>query len=540
MYGQPDGTCDEHTAAGVGVQLDRRGPLYCVPMTKVFTPEASRQLDRACIAYGISEQQLIERASASATQHIESILNEVFGSKASDLKIIVVCGSGNNGADGLTIAALLSRRHLVTVICPEAASTGSPGFLHARQGLPATVKVATYATAANVLLSPADVIVDALLGTGARLPLSEEYRHLVARMNDVRGLRIAIDMPTGLDALTGRADAVAFHTHHTVTMEGLKPGLLRNAGPALCGHVHVAPIGAPPQLSAQFADAAVLDDTDLRSMLPVRHRESSKFDYGHVAVLGGSLGMRGAPSMTAHAAIALGAGLVELITPSVHPLTPREVMTTTVGHHDDGTIAAESQALIADRLRRATVIAIGPGLGANPRTISMLAELIDDLAEGRTIVFDADGLRCLPLLQHFNGRLIMTPHLGELARLLERQRADIALDYIEHAQTVAQQYSAVVHIKHVPAATCSADHSTYLQRGNPAMASAGSGDVLTGIIAALAAQHMNDYDATRCGAWLHAGAGDHIVARTRKVSIMATELIDAAAHLRGELTASPS
>jgi len=509
-------------------------------MTKVFTPEASRQLDRACIAAGVSETELIEHASSSAAECIASIIGREFDKTATPRHIIVVCGSGNNGADGLTIAAILSRHHRVTVIVPEVASAGSAGFLHARANMPAAVSLSTYDMAAEVLHEPADVVIDALLGTGARLPLSDLYRRIIEMMNEVRGLRIAIDIPTGLDALTGQAGAVAFRSHHTVTMEGLKPGLLRDAGPDLCGRVHIALIGAPPELSAQCADAAVLDDDDLRSMLPVRRRESSKFDYGHVAVVGGSLGMRGAPSMTAHAAIALGAGLVELITPSVHPLTPREVMTTAVGHHDDGTIAAEAQGQIAERLRRATVIAIGPGLGANPRTIAMLAELIDDLAEGRTIVFDADGLRCLPLLQHRTGRCIMTPHLGELARLLGCQRSDIADGYVEHAQATARHHSAVVHIKHVPAATCSADHTTYLQRGNPAMASAGSGDVLTGIIAGLAAQHMSVYDATRCGAWLHAEAGDQIVARTRKASIMATELIEAAARLRGELTASAS
>jgi NAD(P)H-hydrate epimerase len=508
-------------------------------MTKVYTPAASRQLDAACIAAGLSEIDLIQHASSSAAECIESILSHGLDAPSLPCHIVIVCGSGNNGADGLTIAAILSRRHRLTVICPETTTTGSPGFIHARTCLPSAVCQIAYNAASSVLPSEADVVIDALLGTGSRLPLSDQYRHLVELMNQVRGLRIAIDIPTGLDALTGQADAVAFQSHHTVTMEGLKPGLLRADGPNLCGRTHIAQIGAPAHLSERLADGAVLDEADLRSMLPVRERVTSKFDYGHVAVVGGSLGMRGAPSMTAHAAIAIGAGLVELITPSVHPLTPREVMTTCVGYHDDGTIAAQSQAVIADRLRRATVIAIGPGLGANPRTLAMLAELIDDYSNERTVVLDADGLRCLPLLLRPASRIVLTPHLGELGRLLGRERSDIAIDYVEHAQSVASDHSAIVHIKHVPAATCSVQHVTYLQRGNPAMASAGSGDVLTGIIAGLAAQHMSVYDATRCGAWLHADAGDHIVAQTRKTSIMATELIEAAACRRGDLMATP-
>jgi NAD(P)H-hydrate epimerase len=509
-------------------------------MTKVYTPTASRQLDATCIAAGLSELDLIQQASSSAAECIESILSHGLDAPASSRHIVIVCGSGNNGADGLTIAAILSRRHRVTVICPDDINIGSPGFVHARTRLPAAVHQIAYDMASSVLPSGADVVIDALLGTGSHLPLSDQYRYLVELMNQVRGLRIAIDVPTGLDALTGQADAVAFQSHHTVTMEGLKPGLMRADGPGICGRTHIAQIGAPTHLSEWLADGAVLDEVDLRAMLPVRERATSKFDYGHVAVIGGSLGMRGAPSMTAHAAIALGAGLVELITPSVHPLTPREVMTTCVAYHDDGTIATQSQAFIADRLRRATVIAIGPGLGANPRTIAMLAELIDDHSEGRTVILDADGLRCVPLLQRSAKRLVLTPHLGELGRLLGRERSDIAIEYVEHAQSVASEHSAVVHIKHVPAATCSVQHVTYLQRGNPAMASAGSGDVLTGVIAGLAAQHMSVYDATRCAAWIHADAGDHIVAHTRKASIMATELIEAAARRRGELTATQS
>lgn len=517
----------------------RQAAILC-PMIKVFSPEASRQLDAACIGAGTSEQDLIAHASSAAAERIESILSHVAACAGAPLHIVIVCGNGNNGADGLTIAAILGARHRVTVICPEDPSAGSPGYLHARRSLPVDVSVITHGMASEVLHGQANVIIDALLGTGSRLPLSDTYRHLVGLMNHARGLRIAIDIPTGLDALTGQTDVAAVRCDHTVTMEGLKPGLLRADGQDLCGRVHIVEIGAPARLSEQLADGAVLDEGDLACMLPIRRRVSSKFDYGHVVVIGGSLGMRGAPSMTAHAAIALGAGMVELITPSVHPLTPREVMTTSVAHHEDGTIAAESQAVIADRLRRATVIALGPGLGANARTASMLAELIDDVSDGRTIVLDADGLRCLPLLQRLPEQLIMTPHLGELARLLDRKRSEIAMSYVEHAQATAGKYAAVVHIKHVPAATCRATHATYLQRGSPAMASAGSGDVLTGIIAGLAAQHMSTYDAARCGAWLHADAGDQIVAYTSKTSIMATELIEAAARRRGELTASGS
>lgn len=479
-------------------------------------------------------------ASAAAAEEIRSILAHRASEASAGLKILVVCGPGNNGADGLMIAGMLSDISTVTVVVPNTSSTVSAGYSLALQRLPECVQRVEHQHAQDLSGQTFDAMIDALLGTGARKPLSAEYRRLTAIMNACCALRIAVDIPTGLDGLTGEIDPGVVTCQHTVTMEGLKPGMLRQHGPDVCGRVHVALIGAPQELSESASDGAVLEPDDVATSLPVRDRVSSKFDYGHVLVLGGSMGMRGAPSMTAHAALSIGAGMVELVTPSVHPLTPREVMTHTVGHHDDGTISTDAYDAIIRRITRATVVAIGPGMGSNPATVAMMAKVIDAIPQNVVIVLDADGLRCLPMISPHRGNLILTPHLGELARVLNSSREQIGSSYVEHAQSLAQQHSAVVHIKHVPSATCTGKHVTYLQRGNPSLATAGAGDVLTGIIAGLAAQGMQAYDAARCGAWLHASAADEIVHSTKKISIMATDLIDVAARLRGVLTVSRS
>ena len=509
-------------------------------MITIYSPSASRELDARCIQAGSTESALITMASTAATTVIRQILGREISDSSRRMNILVVCGPGNNGADGLMIAGMLCDANSITVVIPDASTTVSAGYAYALERLPDSVRCIEHQHARELHGQTFDAVIDALLGTGARRPLSDDYRHLTDFMNSCCSRRIAIDIPTGLDGLTGEIDSGVVRCQHTVTMEGYKPGLLRQSGPEVCGRIHIVSIGAPKELSDSVSDGVVLDSDDVAKLLPVRNKVSSKFDYGHVLVIGGSMGMRGAPSMTAHAALSIGAGMVELVTPSVHPLTPREIMTHTVGCHDDGTISSDSYDAILRRCARATVVAIGPGMGSNPATVTMMAKVIDAIPSNVTIVLDADGLRCLPFISPRDGNLILTPHLGELARILNTSRETIVTSYVEHAKSIATAHNAVVHIKHVPPATCTREHVSYLQRGNPALATAGAGDILTGIIAGLAAQGMQAYDAARCGAWLHASAADEIVTSTHKVSIIATDLIDVSARLRGELTASRS
>lgn len=504
-------------------------------MISVYTPEASRRLDAECLRSGITEAELIDQASASCTRIIQEIISSSI-SQAEPVSILVVCGPGNNGADGLTIARLLSQSYNVTVAAPQESAVLSQGHRQARARLPLSVRVLLHHELDTLRTKATDVVIDAIFGSGARLPLDDAIRKVTSAVNAFDAVTVSIDLPTGLDATTGETDPGVVRCQHTIAMEGLKPGHLRANGPLVCGKIHLAPIGAPVEISARISDGGVLDEMDVAAMLPGRSSRSSKFDFGHVLVIGGTLGMRGAPSMTAHAALAIGAGLVDLAAASIHPLTPREIMTTQLPHTESGTIAVEAIDLLCRRMERSTVIAVGPGLGSDHRTIAMIAEFIESIPAGRILVLDADGIRSLPLVRNRTCELIITPHAGELSRLIGKDRRLIELSYVEHAQRAAADYDCIVHIKHVPAATVTKDYSTYLQCGNPAMATAGSGDVLTGIIAGLCAQGMQAYDAARCGAWLHARAGDECVLRTGKISLMAAEMIDVAARLRGRLT----
>lgn len=478
--------------------------------------------------YGVPEIELMESASRAATECIRRILRQNYPHAQT---VAVVCGQGNNGGDGFCIARLLSEDYTVHVVWSGDVDTLSPSARHNLHRLP--VAVHCQSLPIEGVLS-ADLVIDAVLGVGVTLPVRNPARSLMNVIASAACPVISIDVPSGLDATTGNCDDSVVHADATVTMQATKTGLLRNSGPEVSGTIHVVDFGIPDTVTRGVCTNAILEDSDVADALPRRRSNTSKFDYGRVAVLGGTMGMRGAPSMAAHAAIALGAGLVDLIAPSIHPLTPREVITHTVPAHADGTINANAYEEVAHILTKATIVAIGPGLGTNSYTLDMVARAIDSLHADIPVVLDADGLRCFSSLT-VTRPIILTPHLGEFARLLGVERSSLATTSIEQAQLFAASNSCVLHLKNVPSITTNGFQTTYLTRGTPAMATAGAGDVLTGVIAALCAQGLAPLHAARTGAYIHARAGEIAAGGGTKRTLMAHELIDASRFFVGSL-----
>jgi NAD(P)H-hydrate epimerase len=317
------------------------------------------------------------------------------------------------------------------------------------------------------------------------------------------------------------------HADHTITMQAEKVGMIRGSGPLVCGAIHVVDIGIPADVLRDTCQQTEVSHADILDLLPRRLSHSSKFDYGRVAVIGGTLGMRGAPSLAAEAAISLGAGIVDLVSPAIHPLTPREIITHHVAHHSDGTISVNAHDEILEVLSRATAVAVGPGIGSNPATLEMIAHCIASLDPDVPVIIDADALRAASSILPRNNTII-TPHMGEFSRILNQPRRELESLFVEHAQLYARNNGCIVHLKNVPSVTTTGSQTTYLRRGTPAMATAGSGDVLTGIIAAFVAQGCSPYDAARLGAYVHACAGEEIQKTTGYRSVLAHELIGAA------------
>ena len=484
-------------------------------MLHVLTPQGSRAIDRHCIDTGISAAELMATASANAAAEIRSMLH---GRQT----ILVACGGGNNGGYGFAIALDLAGEHDVTIVSdanpdlmsPEAAS-------YARQARTGARWLSWEEMSADVSYT---VVIDAVIGVGGSSHLRDPLPSRLRLLNQLSGMHIAIDVPTGVDALTGTVHADAFRADVTITMAGPKSGFYSAVAQRCIGIVKVVPIGAPDDIVRQHAVAHILERTDVRRLLPQRPQHSSKFDYGHVVVIGGSRAMRGAAALTAEAALRAGAGLCVLATPSVHPLTPREVMTAVVPSTADGWMSAEARPMLERELSRATVVALGPGLGRDGAMQRMLAEVINGLDPSIPLIIDADGLRIVPLLQRDLSRVLLTPHEGEYQWLVSALQYDWSSPHPQPAE-VAAAMGCVIHRKGVPSVTTMGAQSIWTAHGNPGMATAGSGDVLTGIIAGLAAQGVTPYRAAALGSFLHAEAGDRAAAATSEEYLIAGDII---------------
>jgi len=469
-------------------------------MKPLLTRENIAALDIACNdEAGLSPQVLMENAGRCAA----NIMRTLMPSKGTAaLRILIACGGGNNGGDGLVIARHLRDNHDVAVLRND-----DEEWAHIDNAY--------------------DVVVDALIGVGGGSDLRSPMAERVAQLNALRGMKIAIDVPTGLDATTGVAHREAFRANVTITMAASKPGLYRNDGPLHAGTIYVADIGAPAEIVERFARHHIRTQSDIRLLLPQRTSNTSKFDYGRVLVIGGSRGMRGAPALAAHAALVAGAGIVELAAPVLHPLIPREVMTHLLPSNEHGFVARDAMEVLTEVVKKATVVAVGPGLGADNKSIEAVAEFVNSLRHDLPVVIDADGLRIVPLLKRPMQSLILTPHLGEFARMLNTDVASIRTTIVERAQAFAREHNCILHVKDVPSITTDGAHVFYTVNGNPGMATAGSGDVLTGIIAGLCAQRLSAFDAATLGAYLHARAGDYYVATHAMESLTATDIIHA-------------
>jgi NAD(P)H-hydrate epimerase len=365
-----------------------------------------------------------------------------------------------------------------------------------------------------------DAIVDALLGTGLERPVTGEWADAIAQCNASRAPVLALDIPSGLHADTGRVLGSAVRADATISFIGLKQGLFTGQGPDHCGLIRFNALDVPAAIYAtEVLAARRIDWASERGLLPTRLPSAHKGDFGHVLVVGGAPGMSGAPRLAGEAALRAGAGLVTVATHPDHAgwlnLARPELMVRA---------AADAEAL-RDAARRADVIAVGPGLGQGDWGRALFAGA---LSLGRPLVVDADALNLLAADPVRRDDWVLTPHPGEAARLLGCTAADIEADRFAAVAALQRRYGGIVVLKgagslilgpgHRPVGVCS--------DGNPGMASGGTGDALTGIIASLQGQGLEAEQAAAMGVCLHAAAGDH-AAREGLRGMLASDLIGA-------------
>ncbi len=521
-------------------------PEWLLPLPDA---ELMRAIDRWAIEKrGVDGLELMERAGSGVAAATERL--------APDGPVSVVCGKGNNGGDGLVVARLL--RHAgrpVTVVLlaePSELSGDARANLERLPG-PAPVRLdggswedTAAAPASGGPLpgtGPGAVVVDAILGTGFAGEPRGAAAAAIEAINRAGAAVVSVDVPSGVDSSSGVVAGTAVDASLTVTFHVAKPGLWINPGKSHTGTLVTLdigiPRGAPMEAAVGLIDAAVL------GLLPRRTASWTKFRSGQVLVVGGSRGLSGAPAMAARAAMRAGAGYVTACVPSsLQPVlaaggTP-EMMTRGMPEDADGGLAADALEPVLDAASRGGALALGPGLGRAEGSFAFARRLAHTAKT--PIVIDADALNAhagrLRELAGREGPAVLTPHAGELARLLGLDSAEIERRRLEHVREAARQAQAVVVLKGDDSLVAAPDGRVAVSPGaTPALATAGTGDVLTGVIAALLAQGLDPFPAAAAGVRIHAEAGKEAARRLGAVEgVIASDVIAAlpAARARGE------
>lgn len=476
-------------------------PLYQVKHIRLCEQSAITDL-------GLSEDELMERAGLNAFITLTKLFPKV-------RHLAIFCGSGNNAGDGYVLARLAQEKGYSVIIHQYKTIEHLP---------PAAQHAALGAIAAGVncqcldepIDSDVELIIDALLGIGLQGDVKGPIATAINQINDSELPIISLDIPSGLDADTGRVLGTCVHATITITFIARKLGLMTLDGPDNCGTIICHTLGLDKCLST-IQPASYVLEPNLQDLLPPRLKNSHKGNFGHVLVIGGGLGMPGSICLTANAALRVGAGLVTLA-------TRPEYATQALGSLPEAMIYGIEEVDELDTLiNRATICVIGPGLGEDEWAIALFRKAVTSQLP---MVIDASALRILAKNHQQDDNWILTPHPGEAAYLLGCSTKDVQSDRYQAINTLQQQYGGNIILKGVGTLIVTEEGETYLcDAGNPGMASGGMGDTLNGVIAGLAAQGLSLADAAKVGVWLHATAADEAARVKGQRGLLASDLM---------------
>lgn len=468
-----------------------------------------KELEKLAITQAqISENELMARAGKAAFNYLRHHWSE-------ENTIAIICGKGNNAGDGYVLARLAKRAGYNVIVYA----------LTSKEQLQGTALNAAIACEeAHVKIQPfsgsfvGKIIVDALLGTGLKGEVQNDYRVAIAAINDANLPVLSLDVPSGLDADTGNILGDAVRATVTVTFIGLKTGLFTHHGPAYAGDIHLDNLQIPVEVFSQVSpQATLIKAAEVSIALPRRHKDAHKGDFGHVLIIGGDYGMAGAARMAGEAAARVGAGLTTVATHPEH----RDIISNM--RPELMCQAVENSKDLEPLIEKATVIAIGPGLGQSEWSKKILEKV---LATKLPKVMDADALNLLAKLAVKSEEWILTPHPGEAARLLNCTTGEIQQDRFKAAAALQQQYGGVIVLKGSGTIVQNAKRIPGIcVAGNPGMASGGMGDVLTGVIAGLLAQKLTLEQAARIGVYIHAHAADRAALQGGERGLLAMDLM---------------
>ncbi|MCG9129568.1 NAD(P)H-hydrate dehydratase [Candidatus Poribacteria bacterium] len=525
---------------------------------KVVTAAEMRRIDQNTIEdIGIPGIVLMETAGSEIVKRIVDYYPNAH-------RIGIFVGKGNNGGDGLVIARQLAhsgRDVSIFLLSPQDSFTEEAYLnleiseklgLHIEEILTDTSftdilgfdNIKGKAESSKIPhrnIANFDLFVDAILGTGLRGDVRPRISNVINAINDQSIPILAVDLPSGLDADTGNPLGTCIQADRTVTIGLPKRGLLVHPGAELSGELDVVDIGFPRQvIDAQNINVNWITEDEAVEWIPQRKPSSYKGSYGRVLVVAGSTGMTGAAALASEAALRIGAGLVTLAIPeSLNPILEEklsEVMTLPLPETDNGSFTASSVSPVLEyAIKNKSVLAIGPGLSQHPETVTFVHQLIQENYRQELdlrIVIDADGLNALAqekdLLQLINEKVVLTPHPGEMSRLIDIPVTEFEVDRIGISEEFAKENGVTLVLKGAPTITSDSNGNTWINStGNAGMATAGMGDVLTGVIAGLIAQNVPIAKAATLGVYLHGLAGDIVAEQKGMHGLIATDVLNA-------------
>jgi NAD(P)H-hydrate epimerase len=471
-------------------------------MIKVLTNDEMRELDSSSIRdFSIPGSILMENAAVGVCNSIK----DKFGETENKV-IFVFTGKGNNAGDGFAIARhLYNRMANVFVFClSDPADLSGDALMN-------------YNILSNIFNYPEpDLIIDAIFGIGVRGDIEGIAKDVIIYCNKSNTPKISVDIPSGLNGTTGEKSNVAVKADLTITMALPKIGLLINEGPRLSGDLEVVDISIPEHMLLNNRSRTyLLQEEDIGIRLPRREFDAYKYSAGKVFILAGSIGLTGAAALCSDSALHVGSGAVILGLPeslnSIMEEKVTEVMTLPLPETSDKTLSYKGLDKIIQYINWSDVTLIGPGLGQHKDTKKLILEIISKV--DKPLVIDADGLNNLKdnenLIRNYKNEIIITPHYGELSRLINKPTNEIAFNRISVARSQAKELNATIILKGAPTVIADKNGNVYINStGNPGMATAGSGDVLAGMVAGFFAQNKNAVDASILSVYLHGYAGD--------------------------------
>jgi NAD(P)H-hydrate epimerase len=497
-----------------------------------------QQMDRRTIEeIGLPGRILMENAGRGATRFF---LKHLYGKDAGK-HVAVVAGRGNNGGDGFVMARYLSQKQIPVTVYLLSESGRLQGdakanleLLHSLAVPVEEIKDEKIFQAQKNKWHKHDLFIDAILGTGLNSDVRGFYKKVITELNLMQKPLFAVDIPSGLDSDTGQIRGISIRADATATFGFAKIGHILHPGADYCGDLAVIEIGIPSAIASSVGcrQRLINSETIKRDYSP-RRADAHKGASGHLLVLAGSVGKTGAAAMTSESALRIGAGLVTLGIPqSLNAILENrllEVMTHPLPERPPGQLAQEAGSKIKKLLKDKRCLAIGPGLGTGAETSALVRDVI--AGSDLPVIIDADGLNNLvgrlDILKERQAPTLITPHPGEMARLMSVPVSSIQRDRVSAARSLATEYGIHVVLKGAKTVIAHPDENVFINpSGNSGMASGGMGDVLTGLIAGLITQGYEVGYAAHAGVFLHGSAADHLANQKGPIGYLASEVMD--------------